>query len=303
MIRLRYLPILLLTSAILISCGGSDKGDNASNAVPDQEGNRNTARYDVTFDSELTATERTALNNSIDLIEKMKIDGTKIMGFSEVFGGDRSSSVVRYLEQRVNYLISQFTSHNSRLVLPSLARAQIFETFAINISSRLWFFDEYFSKEGGVGYRINNTIRDINSSRFGVVQLGNAFIKTDSAVQAITLVHEARHSDCPNGALLSDIINVVEDRAEQQDKTCGQLHSSCLRGSCDGFPWGPYAIDYIYSLAIYKTCTNCTEIQKQQALINANQVQKSAFDINGTLNGSYGPPDMGNSTFVRDDIE
>jgi hypothetical protein len=120
---------------------------------------------------------------------------------------------------------------------------------------------------------------------------------------AITLVHEARHSDCPDGTLASDVINVVQAGGNLgviTNPDCGQLHFG--PGGSDFSAWGPYAIDYIYSIAIFDACTNCTESQKQQALANANQVQGVAFDINGTLNGVYAYPDMSNSITVRDDL-
>ena len=290
--RLFLLSFLALT--ILGSCGGSSGGGSGGEQREEDTG--------IILDSELTNAERISSEDSIDLLETLILDGSRIAGFSQIFGGNQSSNVVNYLESRVNYIVSQFTSHGSRLLLPTPPALTNLETFASNSSVSLWYFDRYFAQEGGASYLINDIPRDITSSRIGVVKLGNIFTTSDTITQAITLVHEARHSDCPGGALLSDIVNLVESSVSPQNKKCGQLHTTCSGFSCDGFPWGPYAIDFIYSLSIFETCSNCTETQRLQALSNANQVQGAAFDINGTMSGVYGRPDMSNSTQVREDL-
>jgi hypothetical protein len=99
------------------------------------------------------------------------------------------------------------------------------------------------------------------------------------------------------------VINFAESGANYnviQNVECGQLHSRPDGG--DAFAWGPYLIDFIYSKTIADTCSNCTQTQIQQAQLNANMVQGRAYDINGTINGIYGPPDMSNSNDVRDDL-
>lgn len=314
--RLFFFPLLALF--ILASCGGSSGGGGGGGGGGEQReeeptggttggtsGGGGGSKFDVVLDSELTGGERVSTNNSIDLLERLTIDGSRISGFSQIFGGNRTSNVVNYLEARVNYIVSQNTSHSSRLIYPSGSAFNNLEFFASNQSVTFWYFDQYYAQEGGVRYLINDRPRNINSSRIGIVQLGDIFTRADAITQAITLVHEARHSDCPEGALLSDILNVAESGGNiglAQNKKCGQLHSSCSGLSCDSFPWGPYAIDYIYSLAIFETCSNCSETQKLQALSNANQVQNAAFDINGTMNGVYGRPNMSNSTRVRNDL-
>lgn len=309
-IRLLFLP--LLTLSLLASCGGSSGGGGGQQREEDTTGETaggtsggttgGNSNFDVTLDSALTRAERISVNNSIDLLEKLKLDGSRISGFSQIFGGNRSSNVVNYLERRVNYIISQFTTHGSRLLLPTPPAVINLETFASNSSALLWYFDRYYAQEGGARYVISDRPRDINSSLFGVVKLGDIFTTSDAITQAITLVHEARHSDCPGGAVLSDIVNFVESNVIPQNKKCGQLHTTCSGNSCDGIPWGPYAIDFIYSLTIFETCSNCSEIQRLQALSNANQVQGAAFDINGTMNGVYGRPNMSTSTQVRNDL-
>ena len=257
----------------------------------------------MTLDSELTSAERISVNNSIDHLESMQIDGSKIAYFSEIFGGNSTSNVVTYLERRANYIISEFTDiFGTRVIYPPSITKNFQGTLAINPSVLIWYDDEYFAPEG-VRFLTNGSARNVDSSRLGVIQIGEAFTSSDAIIQAITLVHEARHSDCPDGALLSDVIAWGFAGQFPQNKKCGQLHGECPDGnSCDVFAWGPYAIGYIYSLSIVNTCTSCTITERQQAQAAANMWQGAAYDINGSMNGVYGPPDMGNSNQVRDDL-
>lgn len=277
------------------STNGSTGGTTGSTT-----GGSGGAKFDVTLDSELTPTERTATRATITTLESLKIDGSKINGFSEVFKGNRSSNVISYLESRVNYIFSENTFYTDRLVLESALVSPKFQTFAFNLSRDIWY-TSVINEPQDVRIVINNRRLDITSSRIGVVNLGDIFTQSDDVTKAITLVHEARHSDCPDGAKASEIERWFNGQPPI-DRTCGQLHSDCGGFSCDSFAWGPYAIDFIYSISIARACDSCTETQKQQGQVNANMVQSSAFDIIGTLNGSYGPPDMGNSTQVENDL-
>ena len=291
---LSLLSIFLFVS--LYACGKKDSSKK-------QEEQTSTPSTPFVLDSEVSNTERDALITSTVVLNGLKLDGSKIQGFTDIFGGNDSAAVVNYLNERVNYILAEKTSPWSRLIVPSGALSRNLQVYASNQSVLYWYMDQYYSEMGGAKFNISNQPVEIDSSRIGAVQLGDIFVSSDAITRAITLVHEARHSDCPTGAVLSDIINFAEKGSSPQNKQCGQLHSSCLPGySCDSFPWGAYAIDYIYSLAIYETCSNCTETQKQEALVNANQVQQSAYDIEATLDGMHGPPDMKNSTQVRDDL-
>lgn len=274
---------------------GTTTGDTTSDTTG------GSPNFDVTYDSALTSAELSSFKNSMDLLESLKIQGAQVEGFSEVFGGNSTTNVVTYLEQRVNYIFSEATDYRTRLVLNSLNPLHKLAYFARNPSSSIWY-TSLINEPQDVRIVINNNKLDIPSSRIGVVNLGDIWVESDAITQAITIVHEARHSDCPDGALTSEIDRWYNGLAPI-DHSCGQLHGSCPDGtSCDVIPWGPYAIDYIYSKSIADACTSCTETEKQQAQINANFVQGAAYDITGTLNGNYGRPDMSNSNTVRDDL-
>jgi hypothetical protein len=70
--KLFFFPQLALF--ILASYGGSSGG-----------GGGGTSKLDVVLDSELTRAERGSLNNSIALLEKLRIESCRVSGFSQIF--------------------------------------------------------------------------------------------------------------------------------------------------------------------------------------------------------------------------
>ena len=295
--KISLILTLIFSSLIFVSCSGSSGGGSSS---PRQE-EQDPGGVDVTIDSELTKAELSKLNESLNLVQSLQIDGSRISGFAQIFGGTRSSNVVNYFEARINYIISQNTDLGTRLVLATPTPLAKLGYYAANPSVFIWYIS-LLNEPEDVRFQTNNSFVDINSSRIGVMQLGDIFTTEDTISDAITLVHEARHSDCPEGALVSEVLR-FSDGLDPIDHSCGQLHDICPDGnSCDVIPWGPYAIDYIYSLAIERTCTSCTQTEIQQARVNANYVQGASYEIEATMNGEFGPPDMRNSNQVRDDL-
>ena len=302
----------IIAFIIFYSCGGSSGGGGDETVVAptppqSEEGNDSgspptsgTTKFDVVLDSELTSLEEANVRNSIAKIESMDIDGKQIPGFIRVFKGSNSAAVVRYLEQRINYILSENTPSFLRIVRDDQESSRLsFDSYAFNLSSSLWYDKLIAQREGSnARLKINNRLRSINSSRVGAINLGNLFNSSDVATQAITLIHEARHSDCPGGAWASDLER-IKNSIPTQNVQCGQLHTDGI----DTFPWGPYTIDYIYSLTISRTCSNCSESERQMAQGNANAVAlRAGPDVLGTMDGIYGPPNMGNSSRVREDL-
>ncbi len=308
----RLLFSLILTLFLLVSCGGGD-GGSSGGAQPQEDGTTTgsstggSGNVNVTYDSDLTGPERQALVNSTDVMGDLVIDGNQVRRFTQIFGGRRSSNVVNYFETRVNYFLSADTTLESRVVVQpaSTSLLGVAETLASNPRSLLWYFSK-ISEPDDVKFEINDKLLDINSSRFGVMQVGAVFGRLDPIEQIITLVHEARHSDCTGGALASDLER-FEAGLQPLYKPCGHAHEICPEGhplaglfACDAHPWGAYIVDAIYAVAVSQTCTSCSETQKQVAESMAlDALSRPLYDVAELLDGRFGPPDMSSSNQVR----
>lgn len=319
--RADRLVYLILALMFAVSCGGGGGGgSSSSNPQPEEGGSTGgtstggtsggstggSSAVDITYDKDLTTSERKALDSSLNAIAKYGIDGSKVKYFSQIFGGNNSSSVVKYLETRVNYALSESTDLNSRIAISAGVNAlHAFEIFASNPSTPLWYFAKS-SEPANVMFIINDKPVDITSSRIGVMQFGSLYSQSAPSVQAATLVHEARHSDCTGGATAADVERAGRGESPQNHE-CGHLHDICPPGhpaegiaGCESLPWGAYIIDAIYSAAIMGACDTCSETDKQAAEINFNDViQRPLYDIQKLLNGDFGPPDMSSSNQVR----
>ena len=166
----------------------------------------------------------------------------------------------------------------------------------------------------------------LDASRVGIIKLGdvysemrvdvrapslkqpNAFKPTSfispvmkRVVRQSILVHEARHSDCTGGITAAEIESFLK-KGVILNSQCGQLHVMCPKGhdlegfpACDGAAWGAYAIGGIFSATIAKTCSNCTEDEKQAAYADAVESYSRVLVIEDMINGKAGKPDMSSS--------
>lgn len=299
----RPLLSLMLVLSMLVSCGGGD-GGSSNSAQPEEDG---TGNGNIIFDSELTGPERQALINSSAVMGNLVIDGNQIRSFTQIFGGPSSSNVVNYFQTRVNYFLSADTALESRIVIQPASFTLLYqaETLASNPSTGLWYFSK-LSEPDDVKFEINGNLLDINSCRIGVMQVGAIYARLDPIEQVITLVHEARHSDCTGGARASDLER-LENGQQPLYKPCGHAHEICPDGhplaglfACDAHPWGAYIIDAIYAVAVLETCSSCSETQKQVAESMAlDALSRPLYSIQDLLDGRFGPPDMSSSNQVR----
>lgn len=305
-VRLFGIPFVALF--ILASCGGGSDGGGGGQreeSPPTTGGTSGGAGIDITYDSELTPQESQALTSSTKAMASYQIDGSRIKYFSQVFGGNRSSNVVNYVETRVNYALSGETNYEDRLVSPAASLYRNLQVFAFNPSVSIWY-DSKVAEPGDLKIRINNELVDINSSRVGVMQFGDLYVRSPASLQAATIVHEARHSDCTGGALASDIERHAQGLPKENNK-CGHYHGRCPPGhiyegeiACDLLPWGAYIMDAMYSVAIVETCENCSETDKQAAEANAlDALERPAYSIEDLFSGQLGSPDMSSSNQVR----
>lgn len=97
-----------------------------------------------------------------------------------------------------------------------------------------------------------------------------------------TLVHEARHSDCTGGVKTSSLNAYIKSYVKTTQVsteitgTCGHFHNICPPDSdyagqlaCDTHLWGSFAVGGMFSLLIDSKCTNCSEDEKNQGMIDA----------------------------------
>lgn len=304
--RLNLLLALLFSLALLASCGSSDDDGDGRQQQEEDQTTGAPGNAGANYDSEISPEERDALNESTSAINTYGIDGGQVRSFSQIFGGTRSADVARYFDERVNYIISETTDVQSRLVEGEASALPTDNAiFARNPSASLWYVSK-INEPRDVRFEVNNSQVDITSSRIGVMQIGDAFVDSETALQAATLVHEARHSDCTGGALASDLRRIENGQAPS-NLLCGHLHGECPAGhvyegtfGCDTRPWGAYIVDLVYSLAVSETCATCSEADRQAAEINAlDVIQRPTYDIEDLFNGEFGPPDMSSSTTVR----
>lgn len=289
---------IFLLLILLVSCGkNSDSSDRAQN----QEGPGG-----IVFDSELSSDEKRTAEETLQTLSSVPIDGSQVRGFAQMFGGNVSSNVFTYVDERVNYLISENTSYRSRITPASFTPYSASQIYASNPSVFIWY-EAIYNRNQDLNYVINGEEIDINSSRVGVMQIGEGLVQADPTVKASTIVHEARHSDCKGGALASDIESYNTNGDSIANLECGHFHGVCPPGhifegmvACDLHPWGAYIADAIYSDAIVRTCETCTEAQKQAAAINrADTISRPAYDVGDMLDGKLGPADMSTSNQVR----
>lgn len=107
----------------------------------------------------------------------------------------------------------------------------------------------------------------INSPRVGVVQIGEGLFTSwavegtpknsvaNSLLRLSTLIHEARHSD-GNG-----------DNATFPHARCPLGHELAGNYACDNKSNGPYVLNALTLKHFLKTCTNCTNIEKQTIML------------------------------------
>ncbi|MFL5784111.1 MAG: hypothetical protein ACJ76H_05845 [Bacteriovoracaceae bacterium] len=310
---------LLIIFTLFISCGGGGGGGGGGSKITNQPQDENPTPEDngnsggtsggrparIVYDSDLSPTEKQALDASTSALGRIPINGNSIGGFSQAFGGSGSGSVVSYFEKRVHYAVSGNTALDERIVLHAGAAAFA----ATNIGSALWV-ESVVNGTGTEGFVINGKTIQITSSRVGIMQFGPAFTSVDTLQQVNTLVHEARHSDCTGGISAEELNSMRSTGQALPTMECGHFHVLCPPGhafaglpACDPIPWGAYAIGAIHSLAISRTCTSCSETDKAVAESEAaDSFSRLLYSTQDLLSGKLGSPDMSSSTNVQDSV-
>lgn len=293
------------------------------------------------LDPGLSCDERDLVLKDLDRALHLRIEASSGSYFDKAFSGTDQSDLIQYLRDRIRYVLSESTDVNSRLSLgqaDALAFPRLLDQtgrvgydsgsgegsgngpgnghvylVALNIGTALWF-DALAAGASSATISVGGQKIPINSSRAGIIQLGNGYsLKSEGSelhafspvVRISTFVHEARHSDC-TGGLSNQDIGCIRSGELPGNLGCGHLHVMCPAGhpyagvtACDDSPWGAYSIQAIFDANLEKNCTNCSLAEKIEAQAVALDAIDRVLIAKPMLSGQYGDPDMRSRGLLR----
>lgn len=273
------------------------------------------------LDPSLTSQETTLIRSDINRIISYGIEAKEGDFYQIIFGGRDSTAALRFLDERVNYVIGENVDFADRIREDRSGTQRINAlsdetekavTMASNIGTALWMI-EATNPQLPIAVQLGTKTIPINSPRIGLVQLGAGYTMEETKMGALitpairigTLIHESRHSDCTGGLDLSTVRQLLEGTLTE-GALCGHLHATCpadhdLAGlpGCDAQPWGAYAVEAFFSREIALNCKNCTELERQQALMATVDSFSRVLILPEMIAGEYGEPDMTSSDEVR----
>jgi hypothetical protein len=195
--------------------------------------------------------------------------------FTAIFGGTKISDVQNYLNTRAHYFALENHIHTfqERTTLMRRLDADGPQVIAKNMGTGL------FIAGVAVGHPMAFTIDgqvtqpvEVTDSHVGLVILAGGY--TDKALRngkivtipplfrQMTLMHEARHSDCTGGISNDQLTALRTARTEDEAAAvledlhfCGHSHVICPSGdykgmaACDNESWGAYMVGSVYAAA------------------------------------------------------
>jgi hypothetical protein len=275
----------------------------------------------VTLDPALSQTEKNLLASDLNTLLNYKFEMGSEGGalFEKIFGGQTSLSVVTgYLHDRVKYVVPESAELRNRLLvavpsgsgpLPGVLRdSQRAYRMAANIGMALWLQAE-LARPQVLAFAVGQQPVVLDSSRVGIMQLGEGYTKKKAfggykfpAIQRIaTFIHEARHSDCTGGISEAELAALARGETIPSH-SCGHRHVVCPEGhelaglpACDAHAWGAYSVEAIFTLALAKACTSCSEKDKNLAVAAYFDAISRVLVAKDMLAGRLGAPDMSSS--------
>ena len=251
----------------------------------------------IEFDSKLTAKEQMAISEDLTLLSSFPLNGSDVPYFNEIFGGPSNLDVLRYIVERVNWIISPSANLDTDIVTLPLQMNSPVVVVATNIGTAIWY-QSVADRVPDIGLIIGTTSVPIKNSRVGLIQLGKDYSDFIPLFRISTLIHEARHSDCTGGLAADDIVRLHLGKAPLSN-TCGHLHSECPAGhdyenlhACDDHPWGAYSVQFKFLAAYIKSCTSCSIKEQNLALALFADATSRVLVLDDMLSGKYGNPDM-----------
>ena len=321
----------------LSACSPETSADNSNHDEGDPQASSLASK-------QLVADDVAAFDSQEDLSLTIPQTGTFYKAFQSVFNGFSGSDIRAYMDLRIHSFFSQYDiAHSAEPTagvlnepepagkLDEKAKAVV---GAANIGALAWFQTLFVNRP--LTFVIAGQTIQPKSSRVGIMMIGPGYDRvqqnSDGSLfrfpreyrQSI-LIHEARHSDCTGGITQSAI-----DRARMigsfngflektQESNCAHLHAICpswhnlhdLAG-CDDKPWGAYAVQSMYSFALYYKAKahgdlvlmRIMEISAADAatrllyVIDANDSEHVPH-ISRLFNGQFGPPDMSSTGVIN----
>ncbi len=277
--KFSFLITLGIISAFLTACGGGGGGGSAPKG------------------GELFKKDMEWLSRST-LMSAKSVDGQMNGALTKAFGGSANSDVSLFIEERIKYVYNVSEALNFKVLFYSSGSllgtmtmrdliggetdpAKDF-TAGMNIGTGLAM--EEYNNGYDIKVQLPEGLVEAGSYRMGLVfitkhysvQLGDKgkqYTRPTEGRVSI-LVHEARHSDCPNGQGKAD---------------CGFGHGECTSGdmaglpACDNSLWGPYAMGALYLKATQNnhpydsTEYRIIEFMADDALSRLDTAQKNAL--------------------------
>jgi hypothetical protein len=270
--------------------GEENPESNTRRPTPREEGPANQKEDLATLEREDLAV---MLQTDSNMLRSYDVTHNKL--FTKMFGGTTGADMLRYFRTRIKYSITEAQFKKMEVVSAEpeagvrAANLGAFDLFGLmsdnsdeakviasNIGTALW----YYAK----AHRVNLVVRlegqpiAIDTSRVGIMMFGEGYTKyverEDGSkgeiipeFRIMTLLHEARHSDCTGGITRADLDTYVRTsknkaayEAEFKRNSCGHFHVYCPAEheyaglpACDRHAWGAYSVSAVYFEAILPT--------------------------------------------------
>jgi uncharacterized protein YjbI with pentapeptide repeats len=236
----------------------------------------NSRLHSVHFDSKMSPLVRAWVMLDVQKLTELKIDAKESALFSSIFGGSTQEDLISYFFSRISAIVRKdFNDFQLRLAPP------LSSTLASNLGTALMFENIYTQRKTGHqrSAKVNGQQITPSPGLNGILMLGPGYTRseTNQSLRLSTLVHEARHTDCPSPPSADQLGPAFEGETPHQDLSelqCGYFHIMCPKGSeleglraCDNQDDGAYGATRAFAEALDRSCENCTERERARARI------------------------------------
>jgi hypothetical protein len=318
----------LMTGAVCLGCGPlMQEGGSVASDFQD-------LGLSVAVDQEMPPMERQEIRMDFEFLSELEVDGSGDEMFQRIFSGNDGSAVLRYVDERLNFILPDEVDLESRIFVSQILRPILPiglgqwsshegplgdpprdseegdveegpQIGATNIGVALWFVSEALRPER-LSFEFGEDLVKVDSPRVGIIMLGPGFSpRLNRLSRAGIFVHEARHSDCTGGLPVSDLERIAAGLPPLQE-SCGHSHAICPAGhdyaglpACDQHAWGAYAVQNVFFKAVLESCDSCSEEERQIALAEYADSASRILVLDEMLAGELGPPDMSSSGVQR----